>query len=286
MGGHGHVLRGGPQLGPAPAAAVARVRADGQRDEPARAGPGHVRADALVRSHHLAGARAAAPGQHQPAGAVDAADAAAAAAGGLRPVRPGPPHQRQRAAAAADHRGLPQAAAARRDRRGLRVHRDRGHHLDVTARPGTRGQRGQAGPGRRGPHRAAGRHHGDGRRRRRGLRARPGADERLLERGGGDRAGHARRVAAHRRRGQARRRRLPLHRGPDQGRDHPGRVQRVSARRRGRPGAAPRRAGRGRGRPPGREVRRGGCRLRAAARRRHGHARGSGRVQPGSTCPR
>ena len=72
----------------------------------------------------------------------------------------------------AGRRGLPQAAAAGRDRRGLRLHRDRGHHLDVPARPGPAGQRGQASARRRGPDRAAGRERGRSRRRRRDLRAR------------------------------------------------------------------------------------------------------------------
>ena len=46
--------------------------------------------------------------------------------------------------------------------------------------------------------------------------------------------GAARRLAAHRRRRQARRRRLVLHRRPDQGHDHRLRLQGLAARRRGR----------------------------------------------------
>src|SRR5260370_469923 len=59
-----------------------------------------------------------------------------------------------------------------------------------------------------------------------------------------------------------------------QGPDHPRRVQRVPPRRGGCPAAASRRAGRSGRRPPGQEVRRGGRRLRPAARGRHGPARG------------
>src|SRR5258708_3693806 len=106
-GGHRHVLRRIADLGPAPAAALPCLRADGQRDEPARAWPGNLGADALVRPGRLAAARAAAPDQRQPARAVDAADAPAAAAGGLRPVGPGPPPQRHPAAARAGWGGPP-----------------------------------------------------------------------------------------------------------------------------------------------------------------------------------
>ena len=81
--------------GPADPAAVARLRAHGQRDEPAHARPGHHGADALVRPGGLAAAGPGAPGQHQPAGALDAADAAPAAAGGLRPVRAAAAQQRR-----------------------------------------------------------------------------------------------------------------------------------------------------------------------------------------------
>ena len=93
-------------------------------------------ADALVRPGRLAAARAGAPGQRQPAGALDAADAAGAAARGLRPVRAAAARQRQRAAAAAGRRRTWTAAPARRDRRGLRLHRDRRDHLDLPDRPG------------------------------------------------------------------------------------------------------------------------------------------------------
>ena len=62
----------------------------------------------------------------------------------------------------------------------------------------------------------------------------------------------ARRLAPHRRRGPAGRGRLPVHRGPDQGPDHPRRLQRLPARRRGRAGRAPGRGGGGGGRPAGR----------------------------------
>ena len=85
--------------GPADPAAVARLRPHGQRDEPAHARTWHDRADALVRPGDLAPAGPGAPGQHQPAGALDAADAAPAAAGGLRPVRDAAAQQRRGAAA-------------------------------------------------------------------------------------------------------------------------------------------------------------------------------------------
>ena len=60
----------------------------------------------------------------------------------------------------------------------------------------------------------------------------PGAD-------GGD---DPRRLAAHRRHGPARRRRLPYDRRPQEGPDHPRRLQRLPARRRGRAAASTRRS--------------------------------------------
>ena len=71
-----------------------------------------------------------------------------------------------------------------------------------------------------------------------------------------------------RRHGQGRRGRLLLHRRPQEGPDHPRRLQRLPARDRGGPVRAPRRARGGRGRGPARRARRGGRRRGGAQGRR------------------
>ena len=80
-----------------------------------------------------------------------------------------------------------------------------------------------------------------------------------------DRRGRARRLAPHRRHRLPRRGGLPVHRRPQEGPDHPRRLQRVPARRRGRAARAPGGGRRRRGRAPGRAPRRGGRRVRVAA---------------------
>ena len=99
-------------------------------------------------------------------------------------------------------------------------------------------------------------------------------DEGLLEPARGDRGGDPRRLVPHRRPGPRRRRRLLLHRRPQEGHDHPRRLQRLPAGDRGGALRAPGGA-RGRGdRRPAPHARRGGRRRRrAAARRRRRHRR-------------
>ena len=114
---------------------------------------------------------------------------------------------------------------------------------------------------------------------------RPQHHEGLLAAPRRDRGGDARRLVPHRRHGPDRRGRLLLHRRPQEGPDHPRRLQRLPARGRGgalrapedprsrRRRRPPRRVGRGdrrRGRPPrGRGAgARGGQRLRQGADRR------------------
>ena len=79
---------------------------------------------------------------------------------------------------------------------------------------------------------------------------------------GRDRRGATRRVATHRRRRLSRRRGLLVRRRPQEGPDHPRRVQRLPPRRRGRAARAPGGHRRRRGRAPGRASRRGGGRVR------------------------
>ena len=147
---------------------------------------------------------------------------------------------------------------------GLDRHPDRGGR-DAGRRRGR--QRGRAGRGRR------------------DRDPRPQHHEGLLAAARGDRGGDARRLVPQRRHGPHRRGRLLLHRRPQEGPDHPRRLQRLPAR--GRGGALrapedprsrgrrhpPRRVGRGdrrRGRPPRRRgaAARGGQRLRQGADRR------------------
>ena len=73
-----------------------------------------------------------------------------------------------------------------------------------------------------------------------------------------------------------------LHRGPQEGPDHPRRLQRLPPRRRGRARPAPRRPDGGRRRPRLRAPRRRGGRIRQSRARRRGHRRGAGRVGPGA----
>ena len=82
--------------------------------------------------------------------------------------------------------------------------------------------------------------HRAGRGDRRDRHPRPQRDEGLLEQARGDRGGHDRgRLVPHRGHGPGRCRRLLLHRGPQEGPDHPGRLQRVPAGDRGGPARAP-----------------------------------------------
>ena len=111
----------------------------------------------------------------------------------------------------------------------------------------------------------------------------------------------ARRLAAHRRHGDGRRGRLLLHRRPQEGPDHPRRLQRLPARDRGGALRAPRGARGGGGRRPGRRARRGGRRRGRAQGRRGRHGRRScatssrsrsrptstrGRCGSSTSCPR
>ena len=93
----------------------------------------------------------------------------------------------------------------------------------------------------------------------------PSVDPRLLEddeaTARGDRR---RRLARDRRPRLRRRRRLPVPRRPQEGPDHPRRLQRLPARGRGGALRAPGRARGGRGRRPARDARRGGRRARRA----------------------
>src|SRR5215469_15841516 len=142
----------------------------------------------------------------------------------------------------------------RADPGGLRPVRDQpGGHVQpggpaAPARLG--GPAGVGGPGQ--DHRGR-RFRGRPRRAGGGRDPRPQRDEGLLPAAGGDRGGDRRRgLVPHRRHRHPRRRGLPVHRGPEEGHDHPGRVQRVPAgTRRGAahaPGGEP---GRGRrGAPP------------------------------------
>ena len=145
-------------------------------------------------------------------------------------------------------RRLPAAAAGRRDRRGVRLHGDGRHHRHLPGRCRPARQRRPAGARRGGPDRAAGRHRGGARRGRRDLRPRAGGHVRLLERPGGDRGRRCAAAGCTPATSAGSTRRLPVHRGPDQGPDHPGRLQRLPARCRGRAGPAPRRGRRRRGR--------------------------------------
>ena len=87
--------------------------------------------------------------------------------------------------------------------------------------------------------------------------------------------GDPRRLVPHRRHGAGRRGRLLLHRRPQEGHDHPRRLQRLPARGRGGALRASRRARGGRDRRPARRVRRGG-------RRRGGRSRTAPRPRPRS----
>ena len=80
----------------------------------------------------------------------------------------------------------------------------------------------------------------------------PGRPARVLRRSRGHRPHLGRRMAHHRRPGRHRRGRLPLHRGPEQGRHHPGRQQHPPHRRgaRHRVPSRPSRGGGGRRPPP------------------------------------
>ena len=104
---------------------------------------------------------------------------------------------------------------------------------------------------------------------RRDRHPRPQRDEGLLEARGRDRGGHARRLVPLRRHGHGRRGRLLLHRRPQEGHDHPRRLQRLPARDRGGPLRAPGGLG-GRG---GRRARRRRWARRSAPRRAQGRAR-------------
>ena len=102
------------------------------------------------------------------------------------------------------------------------------------------------------PHRRGGdARRGRGRRRgapgggRRDRHPRPQRHEGLLEQAGSHRRGHQGRLVPHRGHGPERRGRLLLHRRPQEGPDHPGRVQRLPARDRGGAVRAPGRAGGG-----------------------------------------
>src|SRR6266536_2400997 len=101
-----------------------------------------------------------------------------------------------------------------------------------------------------------------------------------LEVAGDHRRNAARRVAAHRRHRPPRRGRVPVDHRPQEGPDHPGRLQRLPARRRGGAGGAPG-GGDGRGGRAARPAaRRGGGRLRVAAPGAAGDRRGAGRLRP------
>ena len=130
------------------------------------------------------------------------------------------------------------------------------------------GQCRRRGTGRRTADRAGRRQRRGRRRRRRDLHPHAVADDRLLERPGRHRSGDPRRLVPHRRRRTPRRRRLPVHCRPDEGRDHPRRLQRLPARRRGGVDQASGRRGLRRGGPAERAARRGGRRVRPARRRR------------------
>ena len=117
-----------------------------------------------------------------------------------------------------------------RDPRGLRAVRDdRRSHLQRPAasaearlhgdRAATLPDRGARRRRRSCPHRRGGR----------GLRARAGGDEGILEPARRDRRGAGGRLAANRRPGHTRRGRGPAHRRPQEGSPDPGRVQRVSS---------------------------------------------------------
>ncbi len=90
---------------------------------------------------------------------------------------------------------------------------------------------------------------------------------------GGDRGGHPRWLVPYRRPGPDRRGRLLLHRRPEEGADHPGRVQRVPAGDRRGAARAPGRGRGGRGRDPARLAGRGGGRRGRAQAGRHRHPR-------------
>ena len=186
--------------------------------------------------------------------------------GALRPVVAAGRRLRRRADPGRGPRRV-RAAVRHRDPRGLRADRDgvdddvqrqRRGAQDLQRRQADLGRRG-ADLGRRRPAAAA-----RPRARRRDRRPRRQRDERLPRQPGGDRRGVRRRLVPHRRPRLRRRGRLLLHRRPQEGPDHPRRLQRLPARGRGGPLHAPgRRRGR-RGRRARRAARRGGQGVRGA----------------------
>jgi hypothetical protein len=194
-----------------------------------------------------------------------------------------------RGGAGADRAGLP--AVLRADGVG------RAGDGAVAARPRPGGARpahvlrqarGKRAPTARGRRRRAGGRRG----RRRDLPAGPRRDGRLLAPAGADGRDAARRLAAHRRHGRARRRRVPHDRGSQEGHGRLRRLQRLPARDRGRPQRASGCWRSSRDRRSRRQVGRGrqgdrrpatGCRgVGRRARRRRAGAQGSGvRAQVG-----
>ena len=186
--------------------------------------------------------------------------------GGLRPVGASL-HRVGRGAARARGRARARTPFAERgDPRGLRPDRDVRARLDDAsrARPARRGRPAGSRDGGADPRRRGRR--GADRRGRRDLLPLRARDARLLARPRADRGDDARRLAAHGRPRARRRGRLPLRRRPQEGPDHPRRLQRLPARRRGGAPRALRGRGRGGRRPPGPEVRRGGRGVRRAPR--------------------
>ena len=164
-----------------------------------------------------------------------------------------------------------------RSRPGSAARSLEGYGMTETAGTVTTHRVGQPLQARLGRH--AGRRHGAPPPRRPRRRGRPGRDRRgrpawtrphegVLAQPGRDERGHpGGRLVRDRRHGLPGRGRLPLPRRPQEGRDPPGRLQRLPARDRGRPRGAPGDPRSGRARRPRRQARGGGRRRRRAAAR-------------------
>ena len=257
--------QGRPAHPPQPGAELDGQRLRRQPDPARRRGDGlpaavpHVRADG-VDELHVPGRRDAAAAAALRRRRRDRADAPRARhavlrrADDVRPAARGRPACR-RAAGAARLRLRWRVAAGRgagalrggvrhHGLRGLRALGDLADRLGQPAlvrhpgrhrRPPDLGRRGGGGRrDRRRPDRAAA-----GRQPRRDRDPRAQRVRGLPRRPGGDRGGDRRRLVPHRRHRHRRRRRLHQHRGPQEGPDHPRRLQRLPPRGRGGAGPAP-----------------------------------------------